>query len=199
MDTAQILADLRAQRERISQAITALETLEETAVSRPTAKAATKAAAVKSGKTAAVAPPAAKKRVISPEGTQADGGGSAEALGDEEKGSKTCGGREASCPEEGSAQDGQACDQPREPQEDGRGAAEALGEEEESGEGRREEGCCGSGRHGGSEGSREGIGNSGRCAKAPPKRPPEATTSRRRYVLTATGARLQENTTELSR
>ena len=91
MDTAQILADLRAQRERISQAITALEALEETAVSRPTAKAATKAAAVKSGKTAAVAPPAAKKRVISPEGTQADGGGSAEALGDEEKGSKTCG------------------------------------------------------------------------------------------------------------
>ncbi len=68
MDTAQILADLRAQRERISQAITALEALEETAVSRPTAKAATKAAALKSGKTAPVAPPAAKKRVISPEG-----------------------------------------------------------------------------------------------------------------------------------
>jgi len=57
MDTAQILADLRAQRERISQAITALEALEETAISRPTAKAATTAAAVKSGKSAAVALP----------------------------------------------------------------------------------------------------------------------------------------------
>jgi hypothetical protein len=70
MDTAQFLADLRAQRDRIDNAINALESLNGTAVS--SAKAATKAVAltVKSAKTAPVATPTASKRVISPEARQ---------------------------------------------------------------------------------------------------------------------------------
>lgn len=67
MDTAQFLADLRAQRDRIDNAINALESLNGTAVS--SAKATTKAMArtVKSAKTASAASPTASKRVISPE------------------------------------------------------------------------------------------------------------------------------------
>jgi hypothetical protein len=63
MDTAQILADLRAQRDRITAAIAALESLNGTAATP--AKIAAKPAAVKSAKI-----PAAKKRVVSPEARQ---------------------------------------------------------------------------------------------------------------------------------
>jgi len=72
MDTAQFLIDLRVQRDRINQAIEAIETLNGTAIPQRAAKNAKTAApaAVKSVKAASVAPPAAKKRVISPEGRQ---------------------------------------------------------------------------------------------------------------------------------
>jgi hypothetical protein len=71
MDTAQILKELRAQRDRTIDAITAIEALNGAVISpAKTATKAAKPAAVKSAKTASVAPPAAKKRVISPEGRQ---------------------------------------------------------------------------------------------------------------------------------
>jgi hypothetical protein len=71
MDTAQILNELRAQRDRIDSAITALEALNGAAISPVKTNAnAAKPAAVKSAKTASVPAPAAKKRVISPEGRQ---------------------------------------------------------------------------------------------------------------------------------
>jgi len=59
MDTTKILTDLRTQRDHIIAAITALEALNPTAVSHPTAKAATPA--LKTARTATVA----GKRVIS--------------------------------------------------------------------------------------------------------------------------------------
>jgi hypothetical protein len=68
MDTAQILTDLRAERDRINDAISALEALNGTGV--PTAKTAPVPAAVKTAKPAPVAAPVAGKRVISPEGRQ---------------------------------------------------------------------------------------------------------------------------------
>jgi hypothetical protein len=64
MDTAQILTDLRAERDRINNAIAALESLDATAVTP--SKTAAKPAAVKSAKPAPVVP-AATKRVVSPE------------------------------------------------------------------------------------------------------------------------------------
>jgi hypothetical protein len=70
MDTAQILNDLRAQRDRTINAIAALEALNGAAISP--AKTATKAAShvgINGDKTASVAP-ASTKRVISPEGRQ---------------------------------------------------------------------------------------------------------------------------------
>jgi hypothetical protein len=70
MDAAQFLNDLRAERDRIDNAITALEALGGTVAP---AKAAAKAAApavVKSEKPTPVAPAAGTKRVISPEGRQ---------------------------------------------------------------------------------------------------------------------------------
>jgi|GEM_PF-1179317 type IV secretory pathway VirB10-like protein len=67
MNTAQILADLRAQRDRINNAITALEALGGT--SAPT-KTATKAPAPAPAKSAKKAPPIVTKRVISPEARQ---------------------------------------------------------------------------------------------------------------------------------
>jgi hypothetical protein len=67
MDTAQILADLRAQRDRIDSAITALEALNGTGVTP--AKTTAKPAAVKSAK-ASPAAPAVTKRVLSPEARQ---------------------------------------------------------------------------------------------------------------------------------
>jgi ABC-type uncharacterized transport system fused permease/ATPase subunit len=73
IDTAQILADLHAQRDRINNAISALEALNGTAVPQHAAKPATKAekpVAMKSVKTAPVAPPATTKRVISTESRQ---------------------------------------------------------------------------------------------------------------------------------
>jgi aspartate carbamoyltransferase catalytic subunit len=63
MDTSKILADLRAQRERVNQAIAALEALDGAAVSRQKATTSTKASAP-----VATPKPVAKKRVISPEG-----------------------------------------------------------------------------------------------------------------------------------
>ena len=64
MDTAQILTDLRAQRERITAAITALESL---TGSTPAPAAKTPAsAAAKSVKTTS----ASTKRAVSPEGRQ---------------------------------------------------------------------------------------------------------------------------------
>ncbi len=65
MDTVQILIELRARRERIDQAIAALEALEKTPAHRPTAKAAAKAASSASG-----TKPTAGKRVMSPESRQ---------------------------------------------------------------------------------------------------------------------------------
>lgn len=61
MDTAQILIDLRAQRDRINNAITALEALDGTAISPtgPVTKPA-ELAAVKTADVAPVAPPTAK-------------------------------------------------------------------------------------------------------------------------------------------
>lgn len=63
MDTTKVIADLRAQRERLNQAIAALEALDGITVSHPTTKMAKKAAAPAPG-----AKQTAKKRVISPEG-----------------------------------------------------------------------------------------------------------------------------------
>jgi len=59
MDISGILTELHDQRDRINQAIAALESLNGAGVSRP--------AVVSSAKTAPAAPPSAKKRVISPE------------------------------------------------------------------------------------------------------------------------------------
>ena len=67
MDTAQILADLRAQRDRIDAAIAAFEALGGTAAFP--AKTAAKPAAVKREDCPSPAP-AAGKRVISPEARQ---------------------------------------------------------------------------------------------------------------------------------
>jgi len=64
MDTTKILTDLRTQRDHIIAAITALEALNPTAVSHPTAKAATPA--LKTARTATVA----GKRVISAQARQ---------------------------------------------------------------------------------------------------------------------------------
>jgi hypothetical protein len=61
MDTAQILADLRTQRDRINNAIAALEALNGTAVSRP-------AITVVAEAPIPVPQPTTKKRGISPEG-----------------------------------------------------------------------------------------------------------------------------------
>lgn len=61
MDTSIILASLRAQRDRINQAVTALEALDGTAISSQSAET--------TAKSSAPAPqPTAKKRVINPEG-----------------------------------------------------------------------------------------------------------------------------------
>jgi hypothetical protein len=70
MDTEQILTDLRAQRDRIDSAITALEALN--GVTKSAAKTATKSAsaAVKSAKAAQAAVPVNGKRVVSPEARQ---------------------------------------------------------------------------------------------------------------------------------
>jgi hypothetical protein len=71
MDTNKILADLRAQRERVNQAIAALEALNGTAVSGPKSKTpakATKATVTKATAVASGTKSVAKKRVISPEG-----------------------------------------------------------------------------------------------------------------------------------
>jgi hypothetical protein len=71
MDTAQILTDLRAERDRINNAITALEALNgNAAIPTKTATKAPAPAAVKTVKAAPVAAPVAAKRVISPEGRQ---------------------------------------------------------------------------------------------------------------------------------
>jgi hypothetical protein len=68
MDTAQFLIDLRVQRDRINDAIAALESLTVNGISKPAAKYAVKTAKpAKSAKTASVAP-ASTKRVVSPEG-----------------------------------------------------------------------------------------------------------------------------------
>jgi hypothetical protein len=64
MDTAQFLTDLRAERNRIDNAITALESLNGNAVT--TVKAPAPAVA----KAAPVAPAASGKRVVSPEARQ---------------------------------------------------------------------------------------------------------------------------------
>lgn len=68
MDTSKILNHLRAQRDRISAAIAALEALNGNVVSQPKARAA--ASAPKASKKVAVVPPAAKKRVVSAEARQ---------------------------------------------------------------------------------------------------------------------------------
>ena len=68
MDTAQILSDLRAQRDRINDAIAALEALGETSAPTKTMTKAPAPAAVKSGK--AAVSPASAKRVVSPEARQ---------------------------------------------------------------------------------------------------------------------------------
>ena len=72
MNTAQILTDLRAQRDRINHAIVALEALGVSASSPQTAKTVTKTVAhVGNGaKTASVAPSSGRKRVVSPEARQ---------------------------------------------------------------------------------------------------------------------------------
>jgi hypothetical protein len=70
MDTAKILTELRAQRDRTINAIAALEALNGAAISP--AKTATKAAShvgINGDKTASVAP-ASTKRVVSPEARQ---------------------------------------------------------------------------------------------------------------------------------
>jgi hypothetical protein len=71
MDTARFQTNLRAQRERIDQSIAALEALYGNVVvpGKRTIKAS-KPASTKSAKTA---PPASKKRVISPEAPPAYG------------------------------------------------------------------------------------------------------------------------------
>ena len=153
MDTAQILADLRAQRNRIDDAITALEALNGT---KPLGKpAATLDVNQASPTVRRTMSPAARKKIAA----------ALKARWAAKKNVRqACCRCEASCHEEGCGQDGQACDQPREPQEDGRGAAEALGEEEESSEGRREKGSCGSGCHSRRKGNTEGVaGIFGRC------------------------------------
>ena len=73
MDTAQVLAYLHAQRDRIVNAIAALEAMGWTAAVKLTNSTTTKAAtpaAVNSAKAAQAAFPAATKRVISPEARQ---------------------------------------------------------------------------------------------------------------------------------
>jgi hypothetical protein len=73
MDTLRILAELHGERERIDQAIEALESLNGSTSKPKTFKTATKTTkpvVVKREKTAPVASPATKKRVISPEGRQ---------------------------------------------------------------------------------------------------------------------------------
>lgn len=71
MDTVQFLADLRAQRDRINDAITALEALNGNAVTpAKSAVKAAKPAEVKSTKSAPVASTASTKRMISPEARQ---------------------------------------------------------------------------------------------------------------------------------
>jgi hypothetical protein len=67
MDTAQILSDLRAQRDRIDSAISALEALSGNAITP--AKTATNPVTVKSAKASPVIP-ASSKRVISPDARQ---------------------------------------------------------------------------------------------------------------------------------
>jgi hypothetical protein len=68
MDTTQILTVLRAQRDRISAAITALEALNGNGVSQP--KATVAAPASKTSKKVAVVPPTTRKRVVSAEARQ---------------------------------------------------------------------------------------------------------------------------------
>jgi hypothetical protein len=71
MDTAQFLTDLRAQRDRINDAIAALEALTVNGISKPAAKYAAKTATkVNGAKTASVAPSSGEKRVVSPEARQ---------------------------------------------------------------------------------------------------------------------------------
>jgi hypothetical protein len=71
MDTAQILNELRAQRDRTIAAIAAVEALNGAGITP--AKTATKTAAhvgVNGDKTATIVPPTSKKRVVSPEARQ---------------------------------------------------------------------------------------------------------------------------------
>lgn len=66
MDTKQFLKDLCAERDRINNAIAALEALNGTGLTQPTAKNAPAPAAVKTAK----ATPGVGKRVVSPEARQ---------------------------------------------------------------------------------------------------------------------------------
>jgi hypothetical protein len=66
MDTAKFLTDLRAQRDRIDNAITALEAISDN-IAAPTKKAAQAPASANATGTAVLP----KKRVLSPEGRQA--------------------------------------------------------------------------------------------------------------------------------
>ena len=88
MDTAQILTDLRAQRDRITAAIAALEALNGTAAAP--AKTAPKPATGNRDQPS-------KKRVISLGGTPAYGGSAAEAVGEKEAGCEGCGEEGGGC------------------------------------------------------------------------------------------------------
>jgi peptidoglycan hydrolase CwlO-like protein len=66
MDILEILAELHGQRDRISKAIEALESLKASAPS-PKAKTGNKPAGLKRAKQSTAVLPAAKKRVVSPE------------------------------------------------------------------------------------------------------------------------------------